>query len=516
MPIPSGGISYSPVSFDTSHRLEGDDAALEGPALDSPARDIGAAGNAGVGIGAMVGKLVSAGQGAVSAECRANAKLAGGFFQKAARVLKDFAGTAASAGKVALSVLAFPLTIPIAALALADRYQSGRIALRHDEQFRIANKTVVTSLERVNQGSLAADPAIMNRVVAHAKGQNSPLTPESIKAYVAAGEKIANGLIAKDASFVASVSTAGSPVYMKVDGQEIAVRSSVYTTRALSWYLMAKAATQDVAQEALGQEVPSNMVTSGSFVLKDPKNTFFEFLSAAPTAADRISTHFADRAGHTRRHALMGANPIQRGIEDYSNGLPGQRATMLFDKLRASNGDAELFIKFELAGCPPVFQTESDVGVNRSTGDNIVQFFSAIHRNLVHAVSFLRGQTQIDAHTVLRQEHVVKGLLKHTVADPFLAVIKLANRNGLFDDAADAALSPKQAAVSAKQLGLPFVHGELGRIIAKADARGMPEIAELAQDVKARIKREEDRLGIVSDQYGIQRRGAEVHLSWGG
>jgi len=464
--------------------------------------------------GAYAAKLVSAGAGAVSADCRANAKLAGSFFQTAARVLARATARVAKSGAVALSALAFPLTIPMA--ALAARYHSGKVAPRHDEQFRIANASMVATLERINGGSLAADPAIMDRVVAHAKGQNSPLTSESIKAYVAAGETIAAGLIAKGAILDTAMPSTGSPVHVKVDGQDIAVRSSVYTTRTLSWYLMAKAARQDVLQEELGQEAPSNMATSGSFLLKDPKNTFFEFLSAAPTAGDRISTHFADRAGHTRRHGLMGAKPIQRGIEDYSNGLPGQRATMLFDKLRSSNGDVELFIKFELAGCPPVFQTETDVGMKRSAGDQIVQFFSSIYRNLVHTASFAQGPKKPNAHTVLRQEHIVKGLLKETVAIPFRALIKVVNGIGLFDDPASGPLSLKQATLSAKQLGLPFVHAELDRIIAQAEARGMPDIARHAHEVKGRIKREEARLGIVSDQYGIQRRGAEVHLSWTG
>jgi hypothetical protein len=511
--MPSRGISPSPVSPGNSHRFDGNDLAFAKPITGSAGGRIGSAGTAPIGSGALAGKFVSVGTGAASANCRAEAKLAGNFFQSVARALVGFTATVGKAGAVALSALAFPLTIPMA--ALADRYHSRQVAPRRDEQFRAANAAMVLTLEHIDGNSLAADAGIMGRVAAHAKGQDSPLTPESIQAYVAAGEKIANGLIAKGASSKASLSSAGSLVHVKGDGRDIAVRSSVYTTRALSWYLMAKAARQDIVQEGLGEKA-SNMATSGSFLFKDPNNTFFEFLSAAPTAGDRISTHFADRAGHTRRHGLMGAKPIQRGIEDYSNAMPGQRGTMLFDKLRASNGDSELFIKFELAGCPPVFQTESDVDVKRSASDHVVQFFSAIHRNLVHAASFMLGQKKTNAHTIFRQEHVVKGQLKETVAVPFQALIKVVNGIGLFDDPANAPLSLKQAAVSAKQIGLPFVHGELNRIIAKAEARGMPDIAKHASEVKGRIQSEAARLGIVSDQYGIQRRGAEVHLSWGG
>ena len=489
---------------------------------------------AAAGIGALSDSTVSIGRGDVRAEGQRNAAAAASYYSAAASSVSALGAQLFKAGALVSAVAVMPITVP---LGLAAKYHAGQIVPVHEEQYRAAHALPLAALEVPEADSLAADPAVMARVVSHAAGQNSTVTPDALTAYVAAGEKIAQALIAKSERIANDAGAAGAagsasaanaenalrpetPILaMHVGGQDITVRSSVYTTRALSWYLMAKAAQQDCAQEAFLRKpgdplLPSNMATSGSFLLKDPHNTFFDFLSSAPTAGDRISTHFNERADHDRRHGFIPGKAIQRGIEDYSDSLPGEGGTMLFDKLRAPNGDLELFIKFEATGCPPLFQTQNDEGVGRAPTDHVVQFFSAIHRNLAHALSFAHGQKTADAQTVMRQEHVVKGILKDTVAAPFKAVIKMAQEGDLFDGSAIKSLSVTQAMSAAKSHGLPFIHSELDRITLQALDRDMPDIAKHVTAVKVQIKDEEDRLGAVSDSHGIQRRGAEVHLSW--
>ena len=71
-----------------------------------------------------------------------------------------------------------------------------------------------------------------------------------------------------------------------------------------------------------------------------------------------MSTHFAERAGHTENYKLLGLIPTskvnQRGIEDYQSLMPGNGGTMLFDKLApAARGWMGSYLKIESVGCPP-------------------------------------------------------------------------------------------------------------------------------------------------------------------
>jgi hypothetical protein len=231
-------------------------------------------------------------------------------------------------------------------------------------------------------------------------------------------------------------------------------------------------------------------------------------MSQAPTVGSRMSTHFNERSGTQEQHKIAGlfpsGKPAQRGIEDFRGMLPGQGGTILFDKLNARDGAQELFVKFEHGGCPPYFGgLEKHEGVSTA----ISRFFPALSRNIGHAFSFLESRGSGGSVEGRRQEHVYKGLLKDSVYTPFMSLVKLAEKEGV-----NLGQNAKSIGKSVQKTGLPVLHEMLDRIIEKANEQGKPGVAEEATRVRASVQEALSQLGRQSDQYGIERRGAEVHI----
>ena len=112
-----------------------------------------------------------------------------------------------------------------------------------------------------------------------------------------------------------------------------------------------------------------------------------------------------------------------------------------------------------------------------------------------------------DPSVVKRQEHVYKGVLKNTIAEPFANLVKQAVRSGVID--ADC----KAIGDSVHKLGLPFVEEALNRIQDAATANDNTSILTQVMSLRRAISDESAKLGLASDQHGIERRGAEVHIS---
>lgn len=446
------------------------------------------AGAAHMGLGELAGRQISVGNG------QAREAGMGAQARAAAAKLCGYAGK----GLAALVAIPVGLAVGAAALAVRGLLQLPRVinqyALepRADARFENSNGAALASLRQPAPGSLALNAGVMDRLQAHAKAQGTPLTPDKLKELVTAGENLAHRLTNDEAPGIAS-------------GQ--------YTTRALAWFMMAEAAKQDGVRATAGAS-GSDMVTSGSFVMKDPGNKVYNFLASAPTAASRMSTHFAERVGHDEKHLAMGfiatGKPAQRGIEDYQNMLPGSGGTMLFDRLAARNGGDELFVKFESVGCPPYFNATEP---HHGTGQAVARFFSALDRNIGHSTDFAGSLMEkfksgpTDPSVVKRQEHVYKGVLKNTISEPFANLVKQAVRSGVID--ADC----KAIGHSVHKLGLPFIEEALNRIQSAATANNDNQILTQVMSLRRAISDESAKLGLASDQHGIERRGAEVHIS---
>lgn len=455
------------------------------------------------GQGGLAGKTLSVGDGQQRLETTSAADKAKSAFKIIGKIM---------GGLVALPV-AIPLGMAVGGLALAAKavnflprlLNNHVLEPRAETGYKMANTPAVTAMSQPLEGSVLDKASVVDRLVNHARATGSKVTPAEIRSMVATGERIADALRGPDGG--------GLPLKVTVDGQSHTVQAGVYTARAVGWFMMAQAASQDATRAAKSpNDTTSDMPTNGSFVMKDADNRMFNFLNSAPTAASRMSTHFEERLGHTDKHAIVGLIPTskasQRGIEDYQSKMPGQGGTMLFDKLKeGSDGVKELFVKFEGGGCPPYFKTEPHEGI----GHGIARFFAAADRNLGHASSFLTSKfsNAKGPDAVLRQEHVYKGVLKNTVNREFKALVDSAISAGVIDANASA------VGKSVHKLGLPYVQDAIKTIQEAARETGNPGVFNQANTTLDTLVSESKRLGLASDPYGIERRGAETHISIG-
>lgn len=458
------------------------------------------------GHGGLAGKTISVGDGQQRTETTGAADKAKSAFKIIGKIL---------GGLIALP-LAIPLGIAVGGLALAAKainflprlLNNHVLEPRAETAYKMANADAVREMAKPIEGSVLEKETVVTRLLSHAQATGSKVTEAEIRSMVATGERIASALREPVGD-----EGGGLPLKVDVDGQTHTVQAGVYTARAVGWFMMAQAASQDATRSALDpRSSTSDMPTNGSFVMKDPDNRMFDFLNSSPTAASRMSTHFEERLGHTDKHALVGLIPTskasQRGIEDYQSKMPGQGGTMLFDKMKAdSDGVKELFVKFEGGGCPPYFKTEPHEG----TGHKIARFFAAADRNLGHASSFLTSKfsNSKGPDAVLRQEHVYKGVLKNTVNKEFTALVASAIDAGVIN--ADASAVGK----SVHKLGLPFVQDAIKTIQDAARETGNQRVFNQANTTLDTLVSESRRLGLASDQHGIERRGAETHISLG-
>lgn len=468
-PLLGNVVQHAPVQAPQHANGNGAVVAVQGPALN--------------------GAIVGAGNGNARQDALGAADRAKAFFSALGQPFRALGEQMRSAGA-----------------SIKNLFNQAAREAKLDTKYRLDNATMVRELGKpMGANSLALNQTAMTKVFQHARDMGCDLDPRQLRQLVATGERLA-------AALQADIQGGGnSPLTVRDDnGNAHQVASGMHTTRALSWYMMAVGALQDVAREAAGVEGYSNMPTNGAFVMKDPGNRTYNFLNQAPTSASRMSSHFNERSAADGKHRLLGliptlTKPAQRGIEDYRNLLPGQGGTILFDKLRAGDDSQELFVKFEHGGCPPYFSgRESHEGIGAPIG----RFFAAFGRNIGHAFSFASSRGADGAVEGRRQEHVYKGVLKDTVHTPFKELLKSAKESGL-----DLGTSSKAILKDVQKLGLLVVHGMVQRIADQAQATGNQGVLDQALALQDAIGTEMKKLGLVSDQYGIDRRGAEVHIS---
>jgi len=222
----------------------------------------------------------------------------------------------------------------------------------------------------------------------------SKLSQEDMLRYVAMGEKIVHALSKMDAD--------PPPTSVELDygnGQKVRVYSDLETTRAISWYLQAKALMDNQEYDKGG------FLREGSMVAKDPGRKLFNFLKSSDNTYGRVSTHMEERSESRPTGAdknvfstfwkggwdgmvfsgWLGA-PLQYGIEDYDDRMPSKGGALLFDKLAPSEGKdgvAEIFLKWENVGTPFALG-----GPSNSTGletDDMWNQKSAFVRFLIHS-----------------------------------------------------------------------------------------------------------------------------------
>lgn len=392
----------------------------------------------------------------------------------------------------------------------------GRIE-RRAEQGEVATDRIRALADPPPDTVFHADrPRVIDRLVVHARHHGKTeamLTKADLDRLVAVGEHVVARLYRADSAQAAIEALPPSP----------------YIAKAVSWYMMACAAHQDLqrAGSAEGaQDGLSDMADAGAFMMNDPGRRLYDYLSAVPTCSARMSTHVSDLSAQDRNHQILGLvrwnAPAQQGIEDYQATLPGEGGNLLFDTLRPGQGSdtPRLFVKFEHAGCPAYFHARHDEG----TGTRVVRFVAALWRNFRHVVNFSHTRdirVAESAGRVNRHEHVYKGYLRSLVADPFRQLVRDAIDGGFIE--ADARAMGKHM----KAYGLPFVKAAVAQVRARVQEVQRPASAgDEALAVNARAERmlarcteletaiaeAETALGRTSAQWGIERRGAEVHI----
>lgn len=387
---------------------------------------------------------------------------------------------------------------------------------------------------------------VMALVGQHARQTGKNLSPAELRRLVLVGEAVAVRL-------QSAPDEAAYQGRLSLEGRAMA---TPYTAKALAWYMMARAAHQDLrrdagiaacdqriresireaetaatpeAKDAAEQRVialgaqkralasAKDQTTQGAFIMKDPDNRIYRFLGAVPTCAARMSTHMGGRSATQANHRIMGlfeyASPEQKGIEDYQSTLPGPGGTLLFDRLRPDeHGTAELYVKFESAGCPPLLRSN----LQESLGDRAVRFFAAIRRNFEHCVNFSKTRRVkmggVDPSE--RHEHAYKGALKKRVGDPFKKLVSRAIRLGVLGGSGQALADHMQ------EYGLHFVKDAVAQMDMKAQElaasrpelqASMDEIIRQCREIQVAIVEETQRLNTFGPR-DIESHGAEVHI----
>lgn len=226
----------------------------------------------------------------------------------------------------------------------------------------------------------------------------SQVSKEDIVKYVAMGERVVHAL-----SNAPEGSRRDRAELKDIHGQTVGVRANLEVTRAISWYLQAKALVDNTGHG------DGAFLKSGAMIAKDPGNKLFDFLASSNNTYGRVSTHMKERSESRPQgadlnvlntawkggfdgmvFAGLGGQPLQYGIEDYENRFPSKGGSLLFDKLKPSGGAndevPELYLKWEEVGTPFAFGGGANSASN-SLADNMWNQKDAISRFYQHTRS---------------------------------------------------------------------------------------------------------------------------------
>lgn len=316
----------------------------------------------------------------------------------------------------------------------------------------------LSSLYVPEPGSLATNPEVRDALFAHAQAAGTALSRETIQKYVALGERAVRAI-------EQPATETGQPLTQALG---VVLTPNIEVVRAICWFVVACAAQQDVNQQASGvprmigtQEI-TDLSIAGSYVFNDPNHAIYDFMQKSSLSGGRVSTHFNEISASPL--SFVG-QPWQSGIEDFERRLPGENGALLFDRLEGEAGQKWTFMKFENAGVPTLSNawTADDRGQGRGS------FWEIGHRLMSHAVSFAQTRHAGEGD-VNRKEHVHKGLLKESVYDPFIRVVKAAEESELLE---------------------PGMNGEQH---AQRSKKGFPHLDATLTQLKATINEEVERV----------------------
>jgi hypothetical protein len=417
-------------------------------------------------------------------------------------------GLAAAVTVIGVAVALWPLA---KIGQLVNQYVTEPLA---EKRFHNAHRTQLDALAQPKADSLVKNGRAMDLLYQHAgivKARNACDTGgrmgrDELARLVATGERLVTALDvnALEEGNTVAVTTAG--------GQRHHIACSAYGARAISWYLMAVAAREQIRSP---RPLP-RVVEQGAYVLKDPDRKLYRFLSACPTARARPSSHFNERADHDQQNILGGVThtnkSAQRRIDDFRSRMPGDADTMLFDTLRSSNGDGipELLIQWETGGTQGGGANEA----HHNAVDRCTRHAAAFHRYMRHTLDVPGAFGRRLAHAVnagigrepplMRKEHVKEGPLRTTVYKALLELTAHARRSGF------SALTLNQVKSQVGRAGLQGVEAVLESLREFTTAR--PDEDSLVRKLHAFEQVMQAALLQMERVDGMRRRGAEVQL----
>jgi hypothetical protein len=334
-------------------------------------------------------------------------------------------------------------------------------------------------------------------MTAYCQSIDSPVTPREMRAYINSGERIA------DAINMLPEDYDGGPIEIQMGDQTVKVSPNTDTLRALSWYMMSKAAS---SQSGNGNTLEFGR---GSMVMKDPGNKMFKFMKSAPTTYGRISTHFEERSlspkGFFSRFAKGGIlamikkQPLQFGVEDFDCKMPSGKGCLLFDRMHGGEGrqaEQQIFFKWESAGVPTATRlTGHTDGWNPLTA--LGHGLRSVSRCISHAGNFIKSRGDVVGPDTSRREAVNKGTVGQMVFTPFTQFIESL---GLPDATSSSIVR------QAKTNGMYWIEDYMSNV-----ARPLPEGVSQAFDATMNGIQTYKR-DLAGPDVGIQRRGGEVHI----
>jgi hypothetical protein len=353
-------------------------------------------------------------------------------------------------------------------------------------------------LDRQIQGDTETVEEAMIRLLP----QDSRVSPQDVMKYVAMGERIMHALDAAPNPLPSTGLT------LQVGGQTYKIEPNLETTRAISWYLQAKALSDND-----GHGEP-HLLMEGAMVAKDPGNKLYSFLRSSDNAYGRVSTHMQERSDSVTGgwSALVGlfrggfaamggagfsGQPLQYGIEDFDRRMPSKGGSLLFDKLKSSDpgGEPEIYLKWESSGTPNSFGFFG-THANHSLGDKLWNRGVAIGRSIAHTVSFTK-----DANPEgYRGEKMDKGSAR-VVLDEFTSVVR--GLGGIDARTKDRIIS------HVKTYGATEMARVIDRMLDSEELRGNEDGRQGLERVLGHLRDWSNDMGA---PLGIARKGGEVHV----
>lgn len=332
--------------------------------------------------------------------------------------------------------------------------------------------------------------AILDKLDNYREAVGSKISREEMCALINTGEHLVNAISRGDVQ--------GGTISLTVGDQHFNVDSSLHTTRAISWYLTAKTAETELVMGG------DQMVTKGSMMMKDPGNRLFNFLNAAPTSYGRVSSHFNERAVPGTPIDRLSGQPLQRGIEDYGNKLPGGKGAMLFNKLQ----DEQMFMKFEHVGMPTIFRLSGHGESHNTALEKIGNAFNSIGRCIKHSLSFITSRFDTNAAGFgVHREHAHKDATRDAVFEPFVSVMSH------LEGVEGAETLPDDLVTMGKKWGTDFMSDALENLPKNAlqvKPGHEEDFAAALAAAKASIAAFRDTQG---PDFGAERKGMEAHVS---